>query len=185
MNVPNKGGHKMRWLYSILILFLLMFCSEKPLSPLRDTVINVTNFGGFELELNTWSPDDIRGWSTRGGQLVVYCETGKYSQNKSHKSFEVNQSAHRGLILFQYVSDSLVILGLGKGVIFDGFNKPKETVYPGESYRHISRIDSVKILNVGEAIYYSNYWYMREFDPDKIFNKEIGKSLGKILVGSE
>ena len=82
---------------------------------------------------------------------------------------------HYGFI----VEDELTILGLGSGKIFDGFDKLKTTIYPNEIYRHISRIDSVEIINVGAAIYYSNYWYVGKFNPDKVFNKDLGKVLGK------
>ncbi len=160
-------------------LFIMISCGDKSTSPLDNTVINVTDFKGFELELNTWSPDKFMSWSTRGGTLIVYFQSGRYSQNKSNKTFEVENFIHRGAILYQYVEDELTILGLGKGQILDGFDKLKATIYPNDVYKHISRIDSVEIINVGAPIYYSNYWYTGEFNPDKVFNKDLGKVFGK------
>ncbi len=164
---------------------MIMSCSEKPLSPLHDTVINVTDFKGFELEFNTWSPDRFMNYLTDGEGLVIYFKSGRYSQNKSNKTFEVDQFVHRGAILYQYIGDTLAIIGLGKGKITDNSGEIKTTIYPDDVYRHISRIDSVKLLDAGVPIYYTNYWYVGAFDPDKRFNKKIDKSLGKILVESE
>ncbi len=160
-------------------LFIMMSCGDKSTSPLDNTVVNVTDFKGFELELNTWSPDRIMDYSTGGGSLIIYFQTSRYSQNKSNSTFEVNQHLHRGAILYQYINDTLKIVGLGKGTIVDNFNKTIEVVYPNEIYRYISRIDSVEFLDIVATIYYSNYWYMGEFNPDKIFNKDIGKIFGK------
>ncbi len=167
---------------SIILLLMAISCNKEPTSSIQEVPINVTNFGAFELELNTWSPDDQMGWSTRGGVLVVYFQTGRYSQNKSNKTFEVDEFIHRGAILYQIIEDKTIILGLGEGIIVDGFDKVKPIIYPNEIYRHVARIDSVEILNVGATIYYSNYWYTGEFDPDKVFNKSINKILGKKVV---
>ncbi len=93
----------------------MISCSEEPLSPLRDTVINVTNFEGFELEFNTWSPDRYLSYLSDGGSLVIYFKSGRYSQNKSNKTFEVDQSVHRGAVLYQYIGDTLKVVGLGSG----------------------------------------------------------------------
>ncbi len=167
---------------SIILLLIVISCNKEPTSPLQEAPINVTDFGAFELELNTWSPDKQTGWSTRGGTMVVYFISGRYSQNKSNKTFEVDQYLRRGAILYQIIEDKITILGLGEGKIVDGFGKVKPIIYPNETYRHVARIDSVEILNVGAGIYYSNYWYTGEFDPDAIFNKSISKILGKKVV---
>ncbi len=164
---------------SIILLLVAISCNKEPTSPLRETPINVTNFGAFELELNTWSPDDQTGWSTRGGSQVVYFTSGRYSHNKSNKTFEVDQYLLRGAILYQIIEDQIIIIGLGEGKIVDGFGKVKPIIYPNETYRHVSRIDTVEILHVGAGIYYTNYWYTGEFDPDQVFNKSINKILGK------
>lgn len=167
---------------SIILLLVAISCNKEPTSSIQETPINVTDFGAFELELNTWSPDKQMGWSTRGGSQVVYFTSGRYSHNKSNKTFEVDQYLRRGAILYQIIEDKIIILGLGEGKIVDGFDKVKSIIYPNETYRHVARIDTVEILNVGAGIYYSNYWYIGEFNPDQVFNKSINKILGKRVV---
>lgn len=163
----------------LILLFMFVSCGDELTSPLNDATINITDYKGFELEVNTWSPDKQMGWSTIGGAIVVYFQSGRYSQNKSNKTFETNQFVHRGVVLYQYVEDEVTILGLGEGKVLDGFDKLKAMIYPDDVYRHISRIDCVEIVNVGTPVYYSNYWYVGEFDSSKVFNKDLGKVFGK------
>ena len=84
----------------MVILFIMISCKDEPTSPFDKPVIkNITDFKGFELELNTWSPDQFMSWSTRGGELIVYFQSGRYSQNKSNKAFEVDDDGI-GLLRF-------------------------------------------------------------------------------------
>ncbi len=167
---------------SIVLLLIAISCSNEPTSPIQDAPINVTDFGAFELELNTWSPDRLMSYLADDENLVIYFQSTRYSQNKSNKTFETDEFIHRGAILYQYIEDTLAIIGLGKGKITDNYGETKTTIYPDDVYRHISRIDSVEFLDAGVPIYYINYWYTGEFDPDKVFNKSINKILGKKVV---
>ena len=171
----------MKYILNITIILLILGCSkDNPVLPKENIIVETIDKEIFQLELNTWSPDDIRGWSTRGGELIVYLETGRFSQNRSDKYFEVDQYLHRGIVIYQRKADTIIVLGLGSGKFIDGFNETKEVIYPNETYRYTSRVDSITIVNIGEQIFYSNFWYKGEFN----FNKKINRMspiLGKIL----
>lgn len=167
--------------YLAIILLFLSCSNESPTSSENDIFIN--NKAVFDLELNTWSPDWIDGWSIRGSSLIVYVQTAKFSQNRSDKIYDVDKFLHRGIILYQFVSDTIVILGIGKGKIADGFDRAKNIVYPNDTYKHVSRIDSVWTIN-DSGIYYTNFWYKGELNSVEMIqinktNSLMGKKLNR------
>jgi hypothetical protein len=172
----------MKYLLSIVLMILMIGCSkENPMSLKENIDASILDKKVFELELDTWSADDLAGWQTRGGQLIVYTITERFSQNWSDKYYNVDESLHRGIVLYQLVSDTVAVLGYGGGKIVDGFGRRKELIYPGEAYRHVSRIDSVWIVS-GLTIYYTNFWYEGEFDFNQGSNNEVSPLLGKKLT---
>ncbi len=174
-------------MYKKLFMIVFLFGCSGDKNPVTENVIN-TNNNPFALERITYSPDDIVTWATRGATLVVYLQTEIFSQNGSSDYFDVETSLHRGVFLYQLLGDTVAVIGTGTGKIVDGFNRVKKLIYPGEVYRHISRVDSSWLTQKGSSIFYFNFWYENDELPDiaktinNITTPNTMKMMGKELV---